>query len=477
MNNMPADKNRRVLVIDDNRAIHGDFRKILSPATAAALDATEEAVFGPPTEAIQQARFDVDSAYQGQEGVLLVKSALEAGLPYAMAFVDVRMPPGWDGVETTRKIWEIDPNLQVVLCTAYSDYSWGAMFEKLGHRDGLLILKKPFDALEAFQLAHALTEKWWLHRQSLRKMEELESMVGERTRELQQSNHAFQAEVAEHTRAETALRESEARTRLLVKSSGIGLWDWDLVTNQVFFSVEWKSQIGYADAELPSRFEEWESRLHPEDREPTLAAVEDYRQGRRADYQVEFRLRHKDGSWRHIEAIAVNRLDEAAIGGIVVNYRDVTERKHAEAALRASEERLRYFVENAQDIIYYCDTAGHFTYVNPTAARVMQFEERDLIGRHFVTLIRGDYQKTAAEFYQRQIIERTPTTYLEFPSITKSGQTVWIGQHVQLVYQHGRVVAVHAIARDISRQKDAEDRLRRSEARYRSLIQGAAYGI
>ena len=186
MNNLPVDKNRRVLVIDDNRAIHDDFRKILSPvtATAAGLDATERAVFGEGMEAVQPTQFEVDSAYQGQEGVLLVKKALEAGLPYAMAFVDVRMPPGWDGVETTRRIWELDPNLQVVLCTAYSDYSWDEMFEKLGHRDSLFILKKPFDAVEALQLAHALTEKWWLHQQFRRKMEELESRVAERTHEL-----------------------------------------------------------------------------------------------------------------------------------------------------------------------------------------------------------------------------------------------------------------------------------------------------
>ena len=162
MNNLPADKNRRVLVIDDNRAIHHDFRKILTPNTATieALDATESELFGDPKDEGLQAQFMVDSAYQGQDGFLLVKQALEEGRPYAMAFVDVRMPPGWDGVETTAKLWELDPNLQVVLCTAYSDYSWGEMFEKLGRRDGLLILKKPFDTVEAFQLAQALTEKW-----------------------------------------------------------------------------------------------------------------------------------------------------------------------------------------------------------------------------------------------------------------------------------------------------------------------------
>jgi signal transduction histidine kinase/DNA-binding NtrC family response regulator len=250
---MPADKNRRVLVIDDNRAIHDDFRKILSPATAtaAALDATETAMFGLATETVQETQFEVDPAYQGQEGVLLVKKALEAGRPYAMAFVDVRMPPGMDGVETARMIWELDPNLQIVLCTAYSDHSWDELFEKLGHRDGLLILKKPFDAVEAFQLAHALTEKWWLHEQSRRKMEELESRVAERTSELQQINHALQTEVVEHTRAEEELRWKTAFLEAQVNSSIDGIFVVDeqgkkLLQNQRMTDL-WKIPQPIAD--------------------------------------------------------------------------------------------------------------------------------------------------------------------------------------------------------------------------------------
>jgi len=155
----------------------------------------------------------VDSAYQGQEGVWLVKKALEAGRPYAVVFVDVRMPPGWDGVETTRKSWELDPDLQVVFCTAYSDYSWGELFEKLGPSDGLLILKKPFDGEEAFQLAHALTEKWWLHQQSRRKMEELESRVAERTAELAKTNAALQTENTERKRMEEQIQQQLGELR------------------------------------------------------------------------------------------------------------------------------------------------------------------------------------------------------------------------------------------------------------------------
>src|SRR5712692_5360969 len=217
--------------------------------------------------------------------------------------------------------------------------------------------------------------------------------------------------------------------------------------------------------------------MHPDDMTPARDAFAECLQRPGVPMPVEYRVRHKGGEWRHIEATAVNRLDDPAIGAIVVNYRDITDRRRAEEALRASEERLRHIVEHAQDLIYYCNAEGHFTYVNPTAARIMQYDERELLGRHFLTLIRSDYQKAAADFYERQLVEQTPTTYFEFPSATKNGQTVWLGQHVQLVYHGGRLVAVHAIARDISRQKDAEDRLRKSEARYRSLIQGAAYGI
>jgi two-component system, cell cycle sensor histidine kinase and response regulator CckA len=208
MNKTSEQRNRRVLIIDDNRAIHEDFRKILAAGELprSGVEESELVLFGHSVETVVSPHFEVDSAYQGQEGVAAVKTALEEGRPYAMAFVDVRMPPGWDGIETTRRIWEIDTDLQIVICTAYSDYSWGEIFEKIGRHDGLLILKKPFDAVEALQLAQSLTEKWWLYQESRRKMEELENRVAERTAELQQTNNALQREVIDHTRAEDSIR-------------------------------------------------------------------------------------------------------------------------------------------------------------------------------------------------------------------------------------------------------------------------------
>jgi len=201
MVSLQTGKPRRILVIDDNRSIHEDFRKILGSKQSgnSALDEVESELFGDAKVEANVTELEIDSAYQGQEAVALVRTSLEQGRPYAMAFVDVRMPPGMDGIETTAALWKVDPNLQIVICTAYSDYSWDEMLETLGTSDRLLILKKPFDNIEALQLANALTEKWHLARQAQCQVEELERRVQARTQDLSIANEELQRakEVAE----------------------------------------------------------------------------------------------------------------------------------------------------------------------------------------------------------------------------------------------------------------------------------------
>ncbi len=217
--------------------------------------------------------------------------------------------------------------------------------------------------------------------------------------------------------------------------------------------------------------------VHPDDLPRVRAALATCLERPGAPVSAGFRVRHHDGSWHDIEAIAANRLADAPVAAIVVNFRDVTERTRSERALQASQERLRQFVERAEDIIYRCDRSGVFIYTNPTASRVTEYPPGELIGRHFLTLIRADYHDRAVTLYRAQIEDRTPNTYFEFPCVTRRGDVVWLGQHVQLVTDGDDVVGVQAIARDITSRKNAEERLRQSEARYRSLIAGAAYGI
>jgi len=145
---------RRILLIDDQQGIHDDYRKVLAPCQqpSAALDQAAADLFDEElVSPVVWEGFELDSALQGEEGLELVRRSLDEGRPYAMAFVDIRMPPGWDGVQTVCKIWEVDPEILVVICSAYSDYSWEDMVARMGRSDRFLILKKPFDNIEVRQ--------------------------------------------------------------------------------------------------------------------------------------------------------------------------------------------------------------------------------------------------------------------------------------------------------------------------------------
>ncbi|MEP6883364.1 MAG: EAL domain-containing protein [Gammaproteobacteria bacterium] len=182
--------NRRILVIDDNRDIHGDFRKVIGSRLdeAATLAAAELALLGESLPAAVGAGFELDSAYQGQEGVALVQQAMDEGRPYAMAFVDMRMPPGWDGVETIERLWAVDADVQIVICSAHSDYDWIDVVARLNNSDKLLVVKKPFEAIEILQCANSLTRKWQNERIVRRQVETLEQVVTARTEGLETAN-------------------------------------------------------------------------------------------------------------------------------------------------------------------------------------------------------------------------------------------------------------------------------------------------
>ncbi len=196
----PTERNRRIIIIDDNRTIHDDFRKILIPdVLPSALHQARQRLFGESVPSAPPETFELDFADQGEQGFNKILTARKLGRPYALAVVDMRMPPGWDGLKTIEHIWYADPEIQVVICTAYTDHTWADIASRLGVSDRLLILRKPFDSIEVQQIAASLTCKWELGRAIRLQVDELAALVDERNRELQAANQRLAQDVAART--------------------------------------------------------------------------------------------------------------------------------------------------------------------------------------------------------------------------------------------------------------------------------------
>jgi serine phosphatase RsbU (regulator of sigma subunit) len=202
---------KRILLVDDNAAIHEDFKHILTAGRSSPDDekaTLEHELFSDPLTSHMQSLplYQIDDSFQGEEAIAMVDAAAREGFPYAVIFMDVRMPPGMDGIQTTREIWKHHPSVEVVICTAHSDYSWEDIQRTFGSTDHLLFIHKPFDSVTIKQTALTLCTKWELDRQNRNYINTLETRIAERTKDLEllvKEKEAF----IEQIREEMALAE------------------------------------------------------------------------------------------------------------------------------------------------------------------------------------------------------------------------------------------------------------------------------
>ncbi|MCS3512190.1 MULTISPECIES: ATP-binding protein [Pseudomonas] len=258
--------NRRILLIDDTPSIHDDFRKILMPAVESnqVLDDMESALFGESSKPTAPP-FDLHSAYGGEEGLQLLITAMAQQHPYALAFVDMRMPQGWDGAKTIEELWKVAPDLQVVVCTAYSDYAWEDLLDRLHGHDRLLILKKPFDNIEVQQMANTLANKWDMARRATLQTTQLERLVEQRTQALQQ-------EIEERKHLESQLVQSEKLASLGQLAAGVA----HEINNPVgFISSNLSTLDGYFNQlqQMLEAYQQAEETLAPGEQHAQLKAL------------------------------------------------------------------------------------------------------------------------------------------------------------------------------------------------------------
>jgi PAS domain S-box-containing protein len=431
---MDSENNHRILIVDDSIAIHDDFRKILGRVPSATkLDLEGAALFGSCLP-VTSRQFRLGFAAQGQDAVELMQIAHGAGQRYSVVFMDVRMPPGMDGIEAAVKLWEIDPDLQIVICTAYSDKSWEEMMVAVPNPERLLILKKPFDPIEVLQLAYALTEKWTLLQSFRHNVEEMERAVDRRTCELQ---------------------ASEERFRKLSAQAPIGIFETDVAGLCTYSNPRLQTLMGLSLAETIG--EGWLKSIYPEDTDSLHAfwrtVVSDG-----SESEHEFRLRTPSGviRWVYLRS-ALLRAGTGEVTGHVVSIEDITERKRAVEQIAEQAALL----DKAQDAILVRDLEGRILFWNKGAEHVYGWTRQEALGRNIAELLYAHPKKF--EEVNRLTITKGEWSG-EFVHMTKDRRELIIEARWTLIRdreEHPK--SVLAIYTDITEKKQMEAQFLRSQ--------------
>jgi PAS domain S-box-containing protein len=261
----------------------------------------------------------------------------------------------------------------------------------------------------------------------------------------------------ERAKAMAELRASEERLRLAVRAANIGLWDWNLKTNAVVYSPEWKAQLGYDEGELGNELQEWESRVHPDDLGPSLGSVRQTIAGPDSSHEIEFRMRHKDGSWRWIFARAeVIRDVMGAPLRMLGCHIDMTAKRQDEQALREREARMAAILNTAADAVITIDHAGLIESVNAAAERMFGYAPGELIGRNVSVLMPSPHQEQHDGYIARYLA-------------TGQARIIGIGRELMALRKNGTLFPIElavseidhlrqftGIVRDITRRKELE---------------------
>jgi len=474
--------NRKILIVDDCAALPGELRKVLGGGGSAATEGPQSG--GPSSPRRQIRRFDLGEVCRGADAYRRVRAAATAGVPYAVAFIDLCTTPGWDGVQTIERLWAVDPHLQVVICTACADYTWDDIVNRLGYRDNLLLLKKPFDAAEVRQMASALTEKWNLACGQRAQLARAERWAAEQ----RASNTALQAEIARRTRATEALREQERRVATLLSNlPGMAY----RCHNDSDWTMEYVSEgclllTGYACSDLIGNSTvAYGDLVHPEDADEVWRAVQ-AALAQRARFELEYRLCCADGTQKWVWERGQGVFDEAgaliALEGFVT---DISERKRAREALIAANdhleqrvqqrtadlaaqtELLRNVLEHIPCSVFWKNRNHEYVGCNDRFARDHGFATpAEIVGRTDADMPRAQEDRAIREHADQEVIESGRLLLnKEHRHEVAPGEYRWVSANlVPLRDERSNVIGMLGLSVDITPLKRVEAQLREALA-------------
>jgi PAS domain S-box-containing protein len=522
----------RILVVDDDAALHDVFSLMLSPMpeppkladgheTQTLLKRNFPPFPGSTSNAVDDATlllaedpvvanfptFEIDFAFQGQEGLERVRQALAEERPYTMAFVDMRMPPGWDGIETISHIWKECHDLQIVICTGYSDFSWHDLIRKFGHSDRLLIMKKPFDMTEVRQVAYSLAEKWDLAHQAQSHLQRLQKLVSERTAKLQETNLSLQRKIIENKQAERRLVTQYSVSQALAPAATLGdaveiifqivcrsldwewgaLWQVDAQANVLRLANHWHVSDLSLDtfvnlsrettlepgAGVPGRVWSsgqvvWCRDISLEcDFRRTMAASQNGLHGAIAFpiYAGKKMVGVMEFLSRDIREKDRDTLQTFAVIGSTIGQ--FVERKQAVDDLKRERDYVEEIIRETPALVVGIAPDGTTTFVNPSIAETTGYSSEELIGKNWWQLFYpGEEHQQVEQFFRD--LELGPVRDYEMVLTTKSGEKRTVSWNsLNKFDDSGWLSELIGFGNDITERKRAETERRHMEIQLR----------
>ncbi|MBM3130379.1 MAG: PAS domain S-box protein [Chloroflexi bacterium] len=310
---------------------------------------------------------------------------------------------------------------------------------------------------------------------------QLEDRIAARTFELADANKRLEKDIAERKRVETELRQARERFELAVRGTSDGIWDWRIVSGEQYFSPRWKSMLGYADDEIKGSQKEFESLVHPDDLPRVLQMTKRCLDSEIPIYEVEMRMRHKDGSYRWILLRAQVLRDANGVPyRMAGSHTDITARKQLEAALTQERTLLRTLIDTLPDLVYVKDTASRYLLSNPAHLAFLGFANsdqvigktpRELFSPQFAEQIMLDDQ-TVFQSGQPLVNREEQTTD------RRTGEPLWnLTTKVPLRDESGKLIGLLGIARNITARKRVEIENARRKQFFESLVQNSPVAV
>lgn len=429
--------NRRILIIDDDIEIRNAYRDVLNPEDDALVSrqAMSQLLEDDREEPSVDPSFQLHFASQGQEALQMVKDSLVDGTPFAVGCVDIRMPPGWDGMETALRIRQVDPDIELVIITAFSDRSRSEIVQTVGSPDKLLFLRKPFDPEELRQIALALTEKWNIARQEDAHKRELEAVL------------------------------AATPAAIFTVDSNHTILSWNTAAERI---------TGYSASEVigsPCIFSKTGGEHFCEPCFMNLSTT--------SPKGTEIVLQNKKGEERIVsKGLSYIFEDDGNAVKAVESFWDITDLKNAEKALQQSESRFRALVETSSDWVWEVDIDGRLTYCSPICKAMYAFNPEELYGKYIFEAFQPPNETQDFKlFFELCVKEKKEFKNFEHRCIRKDGQIIHIeSSGVPFFDDNNEVLGFRGIDRDITERKKEEEKRAFLEEQFRQSQRMEALG-